>query len=104
VDLNQVKKVRLHYQPRPLVTAKRLALDAGVLLLAVDIINNTIVFKRDEIINPKVGIVSLCFLATALVLEEVSIKRIRINSRNSLKIIDENYFQFNQNTPANNSN
>jgi hypothetical protein len=91
VNIRRIKAIKTRNMPRLLATTRKLAFEGGVLLLAVDVINNTLVFKRDEVVNPKVGVVALCFLATALLIEELSVKRLHMNGRNSIRIIDENY-------------
>lgn len=95
VNVDLIKALKLHRGGRGVSIVKTTFLYAGVMLVAVDVINNTLVFKRTEVLNKKVGIASLCFLSAALVIDQASIRRIRMNNRNSLKVIDADYFQVN---------
>jgi hypothetical protein len=67
----------------------------GLLFVGLDTFNNFI-NKDDPLVNQTAVFASASLIAVGFIIKQLSIKRVRINSRKSLRIIDTNYQDLNK--------
>ncbi|MCC6370855.1 MAG: hypothetical protein IT236_07620 [Bacteroidia bacterium] len=94
IRLNQIKSIKLP-RGRLYTTFATVFSYAGFGFVFLDTSNNLILQREGPLVNQKALTVSAYFLGAALLLKHLSVKRIRINQRHSLRIIDEEFFRFN---------
>ncbi len=90
VRLSQLKAVRLkknHHLVRTLQTAF-IALGGGFIFLNT---TNNLINERNPVVDPLAILIGGGLIGTGILIKQINIKRIRINDRNQLKIVDFNF-------------
>jgi len=94
IKLSQIKVIKLPRGSRLFVTFRKVFFRGGILYLSLNTINNLILngaFRAD----PRALYISGSFLAASFILKQLSIKRIRVKSNVTLKVLDLNFQKLN---------
>lgn len=94
IKLSDLKVIKLHNGNHLMGTFVSAFLIAGIGYASLNVINNLLiesVFRLD----PKAMIVSASFLTAAIILKQISIKRIHMRRNVSLKVLDLNFQKLN---------
>lgn len=92
--LSQLKRIRLRKHNHLVNTFESAFYIAGVGFFSLNTVNN-VILSETPIIDQRAALISLGLVATGLGMRELDLKRIRINSIKSLKIISIDYQNLN---------
>lgn len=87
IKLSQIKSIKLKANHRLTKLFSSAFIYAGVGLLLVDSFNNAI-NDTSPILRQETAIVSVSLVSVGIIISQIGIKRIRLNNRNTIKIID----------------
>lgn len=91
ITFSDIKALRLRKNGSFLITLRRLFFRAGVGFVFLNTFNNGVVFHRYPVLDPKAVEISAGFLLGSIIMDQLSIKRVRINKNNYLMILDFNF-------------
>jgi hypothetical protein len=87
IGLSQIKSIKVRRHARLIKVLTTMLVYSGVGLILIDTFNNAI---NDDtpIVKEKIATISGSLVLSGLITSQLAIKRIKINKRNTLKIID----------------
>jgi hypothetical protein len=96
VRFNHFKSIQLHNGSNHLYRLfSSFFYTGGVLFVGLDTFNNFI-NKDNPVVNQTAVFASASLIVVGFIIKQLSIKRVRVNSRKSLRIIDTNYQDLNK--------
>jgi len=87
IKLSEIKSIKLKANYRLIKLFSTALTYAGVGLLLIDSFNNAI-NETSPILRQETAIVSISLVTAGIIISQIGIKRIKINKKNTIKIID----------------
>lgn len=94
IKLSQIKVIKLHNGNHLMQTFSGAFMIGGVALIALNFVNNLLFFNTFGV-DTKIWYISGGLLAAAIILKQLSIKRLHIKGNVSLKVLDLNFQKLN---------
>ncbi len=95
ISLSEIKAIKLRDVNHLYRLFSRFFYTGGVMFVGLDSFNNFI-NKDNPLVNQTAVVASASLITVGFIIKQLSIKRVRINSRKSLRIIDTNYQNLNK--------
>lgn len=94
IFLREIKRVKLRSDNRLIAVFSTLFIMGGVAFITVNTINNLIV-PTEPVVNEQALLISAGLVGAGVILKQTGIKRVKINERNSLRIINIDFGNLN---------